>query len=255
MKYLINQKNLKLKIVLLFTLAINFAEAKNFIIGVEAIRYYPLYDFSANDTTKPSFTKEILSVFFDANNYQYQFVALPIKRFDKWYIEKNIDFKFPDNFRWRKDKENKLNITFSQSVVKLIAGTYVLKNNKESSRNDIKRLGTILGFVPTLWFDKIGSDNFTLVEESSPISVIRHLLHGNVDATNIDPNVIQHNLKQLKENKQIVLNKNIKHEEFSYHLSSIKHPEIIREFNNFLNNNKELVESIKEKYGIDENFD
>lgn len=255
MKYLVNQNYIKLILVLLIILTVKFVSAKNYIIGVEAVSYYPLYDFSATNTTRPSFTKEILSIFFEKNNYQYQFVALPIKRFDKWYVEQNIDFKFPDNFRWREDKGNKLNITFSQSVVRLMAGTYVLEKNRNLSRNEIEKFGTILGFVPTLWLDKIGNDNFTLVEESSPVSVIKHLIHGNTDATNINPNVIQYNLKRLKENKKIVLNKNIKHEEFSYHLSSIKYPKIIKEFNLFLNNNKKLVEDLKMKYGINEHFD
>ncbi len=33
---------------------INLAYAKEFIIGVEEVSYYPLYDFSATNTNKPS---------------------------------------------------------------------------------------------------------------------------------------------------------------------------------------------------------
>jgi len=230
------------------------ASEKEFIIGVEAVSYYPLYDFSAHDISKPSFTKELLSTFFELHHYPYQFVALPIKRFDKWYVEESIDFKFPDNFRWRNDKTNKLNITFSTSVVQLMAGSYVLKSKQHSSRNQIKKLGTILGFVPTLWFDKLENNQLEVIEETSPLSVIKHLVYGNVDATNIDPNVIRYNLKRLNKEGQVVLNKNIKHEVFAYHLSSIKYPKVIKEFDSFLQTNQDFVKRLKIKYGIDEHF-
>jgi len=234
--------------------SINYSYAKEFIIGVEEVSYYPLYDFSANDTSRPSFSKDLLTAFFEEYNYSYRFVALPIKRFNQWYVEKGIDFKFPDNVRWRNDKQNKLNITFSQSVIKLMAGSYVLKSNKNYQRADVKKLGTIFGFVPTMWFDKLDSKELRLIEENTPFAVIKHLLHGNVDATNIDSNVIRHNLKRLNKPEAIVLNTNIKHEVYSYHLSSIQHPEIIKQFNGFLQNNAELVQQLKEKYDIVEKF-
>ena len=110
-------KKLSLSVLLSLT-STTAAFAEEFIIGVEEVSYYPLYDFAANNTNRPSFTKDLLTTFFEQHNYPYRFMALPIKRFNKWYEEKGIDFKFPDNVRWREDKRNKLNITFSESVVK-----------------------------------------------------------------------------------------------------------------------------------------
>jgi len=233
---------------------INLTYAQEFIIGVEEVSYYPLYDFSATDTSRPSYSKDLLTAFFEQHNYSYRFIALPIKRFNKWYVENGIDFKFPDNVRWRDDKQNKLNITFSQSVVKLMAGSYVLKSNANYKRDDIKKLGTIFGFVPTLWFDKLESKELELIEENTPFGIVKHILHGNVDATNVDSNVIRHNLKLIENPKAIVLNTNIKHEIYSYHLSSIKHPKIIKQFDDFLQSNPKLLQQLKKKYDISEEF-
>ncbi len=243
----------KIYLILLFV-NINLSYAQEFIIGVEEVSYYPLFDFSATNTNKPSFSKELLTTFFDQYNYPYRFIALPIKRFDKWYVEQGIDFKFPDNVRWRSDKENKLNITFSQSVIELMAGSYVLKSNAKYTRDDVKEMATIFGFMPTLWLDKIENKELKLIEENTPFSIVKHILHGNVDATNIDANVIRHNLKLLDKPNEIVLNTNIKHEVFSYHLSSIKHPQIIKQFNEFLQKNTLLLHQLKQKYGISEEF-
>jgi len=233
---------------------INHAYAKEFTIGVEDISYYPLYDFSATNTNRPSYSKDLLTAFFEEHNYSYRFVALPIKRFNKWYTEKELDFKFPDNQKWRDDKQNKLNIIFSQSAIKLMAGSYVLASNAIYKRDDVKRLATIFGFSPTLWFDKIVTKEVELIEENSPLSIVKHVLYGNADATNIDSNVIRHNLKFLKNPQTIILNTNIKHQVFSYHLSSIKHPEIIKQFDEFLQNNSKLLLELKKKYDIIEDF-
>ena len=225
-------------------------ENEEFVIGVEAVNYYPLINFSVNDETKESYTKEILSCFFESQKYAYRFLALPIKRFDKWYVEENIDFKFPDNPRWRTKKDDLLKIIFSKPVVELIAGSYVLRKNEMLPINDIKKLGTILGFVPTLWLDKVASGELELVEESSPIGIVKHVLYGNVDATNIDENVIRYNLAFLGKTGEIILNKKAKHEVFSYQLSTMKFPKVITEFNVFLKNNKKLIKMLKDKYGI-----
>ena len=252
-KMTFNIKQLCLTLFLSFA-SINITYAQEFIIGVEEVSYYPLYDFSATDTNRPSYSKDLLTAFFEQHKYSYRFVALPIKRFNLWYVEQGIDFKFPDNVRWRDEDQNQLNITFSQSAIKLMAGSYVLKSNANYKRDDIKKLGTIFGFVPTLWFDKVESKELELIEENSPFGIVKHILHGNIDATNIDSNVIRHNLKLVDNPKAIVLNKNIKHEIYSYHLSSIKHPKIIKQFDAFLQNNPKLIQQLKQKHGISEEF-
>lgn len=248
-KIINNIKKICLTLFLSFT-NINLSYTQEFIIGVEEVSYYPLFDFSATDTSKPSFSRDILKEFFEQHNYSYRFMALPIKRFNKWYEDKGIDFKFPDNVRWQNYKNNKTNIIFSRSVIKLMAGSYVLESNATYKRNDIKKLGTIFGFVPTLWLDKVEGKELELIEENTPFSIIKHILHGNIDATNIDANVIRHNLKLVEKPKAIVLNTNIYHEVFSYHLSSIEHPEIIKQFDTFIQNNPELIQQIKKKHDI-----
>jgi hypothetical protein len=254
MKKNITRNYIKLISFVLLFVNISFSCAKEFVIGVEAVNYYPLYDFSATNTNKPSYSKDLLSAFFEQHNYSYRFIALPIKRFNKCCIGEEIDFKFPDNKMWRDDKQRKLNITFSQSTIQLMSGSYVLKSNAKYKRSDIKKLSTILGFIPTLWFDKVDSKEFELIEEYTPISAVKHLVHGNVDATNVDSNVIRHNLKLLETTKEIILNTNITHEVYSYHLSSIRHPKIIKQFDVFLQNNTLLLLKLKQKYGIVEDF-
>jgi len=242
------QRLRRMSLLVLLALFLNKSLAKEYIIGVEAVNYYPLFDFSASDASKPSFSKELLSRFFESRNYEYRFLPLPIKRFDKWFEEDAIDFKFPDNRIWR--EATNLDITYSTPAIKLMAGAYVLEKNEHIARSEVHKLGTILGFVPTLWIDEVRSGKVELMEEYSPLSVVKHLLHANVEATNIDENVIRFNLEQLGSKEKVVLNKGIKHQVYAYHLSSIRYPEIIKEFDQYLVEHKTEIEALKNKYQI-----
>jgi len=240
-----------MSIVVITLIGNSSVQAKEYIIGVENLSYYPLYDFSEQELERDSFSKELLSAFFSHHGYQFKFVALPLKRFNKWYIEEAIDFKFPDNVRWRTAQLSELNVTYSQAVLHLTAGSYVLNKNKSLPRKAIKRLGTILGFTPTLWYDRVEDETIELIEEDSSFSLIKHLLHGNVEAINIDKNVINYNLQLLNQQEDdIVLNKHIKYERYAFHFSTILYPEIISEFDAFLESHRQLVTEMKIKYGI-----
>lgn len=225
--------------------------AKEYLIGVEDLSYYPFYDFSAKQLDQNSFTKELLTRFFKHKDYKFKFVSLPVKRFDKWFAQANIDFKFPDNARWRSQDSKKLNVKYSKSVLHLTSGSYVLKKNKNVPQQAIKRLGTMYGFYPTLWLERVQNNSIEIVELNSAFSLVKHLLHGNVDAINIEKNVINYVLKLMGETEDsIVLNKKIKYERYAFHFSSILHPEIIQEFDQFLNTHSEQIAELKNKYGI-----
>lgn len=221
-----------------------------YIIGVEDVSYYPLFDFQNQQTSNLSFSRDLLVAFFESQQLPYQFVALPVKRFDKWFIEENIDFKFPDNERWRGENSKQLNIKFSAPVIALVAGTFVTKENKNISREDVDSLITIYGFSPTLWQTDINQGKVKLYEDTSPLSIVKHLLDGNAIATNIDPNVIRANLQRLGKEGEVVLAENIIHQRYHYQLSTIKHPEIIQLFNQFLLENQELIEQLKNQHQI-----
>ncbi|NMP33322.1 hypothetical protein HII17_17345 [Thalassotalea sp. M1531] len=228
------------------------AEKKVFLVGVEDVDYYPLFSFDSKGPIRPSFAHDVLKAFFDHHNLPFKFVPLPIKRFDKWYLEHNIDFKFPDNFRWRNDFSNKLGITFSEPLLKLMAGTYVLKSNAGLNRRDITSISTVRGFFPTLWLKEVTDKKVHLIEESKPLAVVRHVIDGNSLATNIDLNVINNYLRAIGKEGEIILADGIYHQEYHYHFSSIQYPEIIKKFNQFLVNQKVLVDKIKRKYHLKE---
>jgi polar amino acid transport system substrate-binding protein len=146
------------------------AEQTSYHIGVENIDYYPHFAFGYK---KNSFAKEVLEHFFASQNTTVTFVSLPLKRFNQWYSEENIDFKYPDNPDWRQGETLNLPITYSTEVIKLTAGSTVPLKKVGIARDKITRLGTVLGFYPTLWIDRINAKQTMVIDDPNVLSVIR----------------------------------------------------------------------------------
>ncbi len=224
-------------------------EVKELVIGVEDVAYFPLFDFL---NEQPTFTTELFDAFAAEYGYKFIYYPMPVKRFGMWLFEKDIDLKFPDNARWNENEivsrltENKL--VYSKPVIDLVAGTITV-DAELSDRSSVKVLGTLLGFFPTLWLDDISEGQVTLYESSSTMMLIQQLIRGQLDAINLEPNVVNYYLKKLNQ-PTISINKNFKYEVYAYQLSSIKYPQVIKEFDAFLEANKEFVIQLRQKYEL-----
>jgi len=224
------------------------ALAQEFVIGVEDVAYYPLFDFKSNKNT---YSKELLDRFAASKGYTFVYLPLPIKRFDKWLIEEKIDFKYPDNSRWYPDPNLKNKYSFSHSTIKLVAGTTVLKSFIQRDKAEFKSIGTLLGFYPTTWLEQIKSGQVALYEDVSTKILIRQLISENVDGIDIEPSVIKHYLTELGHSgNEVLIDKRYRYDVYDFHFSTIKYPKVINEFNLFLSNNRILIEKLKVKYKI-----
>ncbi|WP_199609796.1 hypothetical protein [Flocculibacter collagenilyticus] len=218
-----------------------------FTIGVEDVPYFPLYDFNTN---KDTYARELLDAFAQAYNYQFKYVAMPIKRFDKWLLDTDIDFKYPDNIRWFSDASLRDKFTMSDSTIELLAGTFTSKEGLAKPVKEKHVFGTLFGFHPTLWIDGIKRGQIELHEDTSPRILVQKTLHGHIHGINLVPEVINYHLNAIKNGGEIKLDKRYRYEVYSYHLSTIKHPDVIRQFNTFLKQNGVLIERLKAKYNI-----
>ncbi|WP_286233827.1 hypothetical protein [Thalassotalea sediminis] len=231
---------------LILAISIGWAtSAKEYIIGVQNTSYFPLYDFP-----NPSHTKELLDAFASYKGYTFTYVSLPVKRTNYWYQENAIDFKYPDNTRWTNGRSVYPLLKFSLPTVELLAAAMVPIDKVGRKRDEIKLLGTIFGFHPTMWLDLLETGNTKLVESPSTLNVVKQAVHGYVDAINIEPNVVNHYLRLLNQEGALVVDKSLPYEVYTYHLSTIRYPDVLKEFDQFLLNNQAFLEQLKAKYKI-----
>ncbi|MDC2888064.1 hypothetical protein [Psychrosphaera algicola] len=237
-----------LKILLAFlALTLPFqCDSRNFVIGVEDIAYYPLFDFQKDGD---SYTKALFTEFGKQSGHTFTYLPLPIKRFNKWLIEDNIDFKYPDNERWNPSGQQVDSFIYSDSTIRLVAGTLTAVD-RNLTEKDVKVLGTLLGFYPTQWIEQIKSKQVQLYENSSTLMLLQQVLRGQVDGIDLEPSVVQYHLKKLGKPGALVVNKNLTYEVYDFYLSTIKHQDIIVEFNQFLKDNQPLLAELRRKFEI-----
>jgi len=222
--------------------------AQKFVVGVEDVAYYPYFDFT---TSKTSFSKSVLDKFAADTGHSISYVPLPIKQFSKWLYESNVDFKFPDNQRWQDASESDSRATyFSDGILYMRAGTVVLAKNKDKPATFFKSLGMITGFYPTLWLEKIANKQVNILDDTSPKVLVTHLVNGIVDGIDIDIAVANHYLKELNINQQLAYSSQLAQEVFSHQLSTLKYPETIKQFNQWLADNQQYINTLKQQFLI-----
>ncbi|WP_299075061.1 hypothetical protein [uncultured Paraglaciecola sp.] len=224
------------------------AQADTFVIGVEDVSYYPYFDFSSGNT---SFSKALFDQFAKDSGHQISYLPLPIKQFPKWLHQENIDFKFPDNVRWQApNTPQKQKVHFSEGIVALTAGTLVLAKNQHKNEAFFRNIGTITGFYPTLWINQIEQGKVSIYEDASSKILVKHLVNGLVDGLDLDLAVAHDGLKKLGINEKLVINQNVATENYYYHLSTLRHPKVIKQFNQWLVKRRKFIDSLKAEFGI-----
>lgn len=246
-----NNKKVILPYIYFFAFCLSLgkvAQADSFVVGVEDLNYYPYFDFPADNS---SFTRALLDQFAKDNGHQITYRILPIKQFPKWLYEENIDFKFPDNERWQEiNNIHHLTIFYSDEVVEMTAGTLVLAKNNNKDAASIKTIGTVAGFHPTLWLDKIAQGQVILFEDASPTILVQYLINGLIDGLVINLAVANNELEKLHKNEKIVFSNQIEQEIYSYKLSTVKYPEILKQFNQWQVKRQKYIEELKAEFGI-----
>ena len=80
--------------------------------------------------------------------------------------------------------------------------------------------------------------------------LIHMLASGRVDAIYFNTDVAIQLAKELYPEKTLTSHPKYPAFDYAYHLSSIKHKELIIKFNNFLKSHAKQVEKIRKRYGL-----
>jgi len=229
----------------------SIAGPKEFTVGVEAQKYYPQFD-NENGKEYFGFARELLDMFANEKGYKFHYKIRPVKRlFSEFVNKKAFDFKYPDNPVWKSDLKKGKNVIYSDSVVKYIDGVMVLTENKSKDISNFKKLGTVRGFTPYPFLGLIKDKKVELTENNNFISLLRQVLVKRIDGAYINVSVAKHNIKEvLKKTNQLVFSPKLPHIKDSYYLSSIKQPDIIKEFNIFLKDKKAQIDKLKQDFNV-----
>jgi hypothetical protein len=240
-------------IVLFLAVLLQTAYSKDYVIGVEDVNYFPIYN---NDNGQyKGYARDLFDKFAKDSGHNFTYNILPVNRLFKALAEGQVDFKFPDNEHWQKDAKQGVSVSYTNGVFTNIDGCYVLKENLGNKLENIKTLGTLLGFTPWPYFDNIQKGAITLSHNPNLVGLISQGTLKRIDCVYLSGYVIESYLKQENKIGALVFNKNLPYSKDEYKLSTTKEVSVINAFNEWLSKNQEFVNSLKAKYGIDKDLE
>ncbi|MBF0206072.1 MAG: transporter substrate-binding domain-containing protein [Oligoflexia bacterium] len=235
----------------------NFQQSKrDFKIGVQDFEEY-MPESLYKDGEYFGFARDLLDMFAHEYGYNFTYIAAPIRRLNHNFYKGDVDFQYPDNEYWASNSKGGKNIKYSDPVVKYIDGIMVLKENLGKGIKDIKLLGIVMGYTPFLYLDAIKAGTIKLSENSLYESLLKQIILKRIDGAYSNISVSKYYLKKYFKNStdELVFNDSLPYTKSTRHLSTIKYPKIIDEFNSFLIKKKNDIDRLKRKYKIEEEVD
>ncbi|ALS99933.1 substrate-binding periplasmic protein [Lacimicrobium alkaliphilum] len=226
-------------------------QAERYLIGIEAINFYPHYDFSPD--SEGGFANEVFVLFAEISGLKLEMVPLPPKRLYH-ELDRRMDFIYPDHPRWVQYQGTAPQRYFSQAVTGNLGTAMIRPQLADARPEDIRSVAIIHGFTPVAWLSR-SADRIDLIEVPDAQSAIGLVLKGRVDAADVEYNVGSHILRQSDREGDLLPALNLPYTLGSYHLSSVKHPQIIEQFDKFLLEHQTEIQRLKSKYRIKERLE
>ncbi len=234
---------------LLLGLAGPTAWAGNFSIGVEVTEYLPISRGDGGNYT--GYARELLDAFAAKYGHTFTYKPLPVNRlFDEFTVQKSVDFKFPDNAFWAADAKKGLNITYSKGLVLVVEGLMVLPANK-GKVSAVSKIATLRGFTPFPYLDQIKAKKITVTEVNTTDAALSMGEAGRVDGVYLGVLAANYTLAEvMKKPGALVFDDKLPNSSNDFSLSSISHPEVVKQMDEFLVKEKDTVTKLKAKYKI-----
>lgn len=241
---------------LILSLALHYnpavAKEKTYTVVVQDYKALPPYSAYENGTYS-GFNRELLDLFAETKGYKFKYVAYPVKRLFYVFVNGVGDLKYPDNAKWALHVKKEAKIHYSDAAVEYINGVMVLPAKVGGGTDRIKRLGLVAGWTPIGFQDRIKGGLTKLLENNSYSGLLKQAMLQRIDGAYSNVATSKYYLKNvLKKPGGLVFDRSLPHVRSARVLSSIKHPELIAEFNRFLKDKATAVRALKLKHAVED---
>ncbi len=232
-----------------------FAAPTKYIVGVEPQDYFPCYSFDSKADAKDHVAgPAILDAFAKEAGIVFDYRPLPINRLFSDFIDEKIDFKYPDNPKWKGVNKEGKKIAYSDSVMEYVDGVMVVPEKKGKGISKLKRLGIVMGFTPWDFMGEIKAGKVKVLENSDFKMLFAQVLQGGSDGVYVNVAVAKKYLdKDMNKKGALVFDSSLAHTKDNYYLSSIKHADVIQKFSTFLKDKKTNMDTVRNSYNLTEN--
>jgi len=228
------------------------ATEREFTVVVQDYETFPPYSSYKNGRYS-GFNRELLDLFAASEGYEFNYLALPVKRLFFEFVNGTGDLKYPDNPQWQQAIKKGTAIVYSEPVVEYIDGIMVKPGNKGKPVDDVKKIGIVAGWTPWPYLGRKNDGSVEFLENSSYDGLLKQTMFGRNDGAYSNIAASQYFLKNvLLKPEALVFDDTLPHVRSSRRLSSINHPELVEQFNAFLVEHASEVQALKDQYSVED---
>lgn len=232
-----------------------YASAQTYTVGVEQDDFMPHYGFNEQGQYS-GYARDLLDMFAEYAGIDLVYEGMPVADLVPALAEGTIDFKYPDNPKWNRPDNIANAMHFSEPAVEYVDGVLVAPRSKGQGLENLKRLAVVKGWTPRGYQKAIDSSQITLILNNSLSEMIRETLLKNSDGAYYNVVVALYYINNIRARPDVlVFDPDLPFVRSTYRLSTLKHPELIDRFDDFLTEHQAEVEALKAKYQIEANID
>lgn len=236
----------------LLLLAFGICQAEPLRVGLESQDYLPYYRALPGGPAE-GYAIAVLHRFAISQGLALELEALPINRLHRnLQTTDRLMLVFPDNPAWSRQLKGDARMHYSRPVVRIIDGSLVLREHLGRGPDAVRRLGTVRGFTPEAWEERLHNRQVQLVEASDIGSLVRMLLRLRIDAIYANPEVLHHYLVANTQlgGDRLQLDPELPLAQTAFHASSLTHPELLEALDRFLVENSEELAQLRRQHGL-----
>lgn len=232
------------------------ALSQTYVVGVENLPFYaPHYHFDAQGDYR-GFAREVLDAFAADSGLTLRYKALTAVQLLSALRSGEIDFKYPDSPHWAQAEKAGMTLHYSQAVVRYVDGVLVAPDRKEQALDGIRHLAMVQGWTPRGYEQRIDSGQIRLHYSDDLRQMIRQALRKDTDGAYFNVVVATYYLDNIRARPgALVFDPKLPHTRGSFHLSTLKHREVLQRFDHFLGERQVELTALKDRYRVEANLD
>lgn len=223
-------------------------EVRKLVVGISEISQYPF--FSLVKKTDRGFAWSVLEHFAKLNNIEFEYKVLPLHRLQLSLEQGHIDFIFPDNPYWNMFKDKELPNIYSGPVVMSIATSFTSVSKQHYTIDMVNRVAIPFGYSASQWHSGIKQYGIQTIPVTDLLQGLYSVHTGNADAVDIEYNIAIHLITNMPYWRELSVARSLPHMPVSFHLSSIKHIDVLTAITNYTVEHADHIALLKNKYNI-----
>ncbi|MDX1453424.1 MAG: hypothetical protein R3183_12770 [Oleiphilaceae bacterium] len=235
------------QLALVITLAVSAGLRAEYLVAFPEGNYYPHYDSTRGEMK--GFLPSLLNRFEQDSAITFSLRGMPIKRYQSLIATGEVDFIMPSNPAWSDTESGPL--VFS-GVVMISRSGFVRRSSQLGK--PIELVATVTGYrLPDINPQYLFAQP-KVVYTVDTFASLNMLRAGRVDAVYAHLDFVRQWVRSHHNVEAIYLDADAGFDNFSYHLATLKHTQVIRRFDQWMQQNRPTILQLMREYSVGEDM-